>query len=59
MSRPFTGKSQKTKRQLLIIFYVQDLPSKPKYLVTFTVGVKQKRNIDAAVKKVYQSVLLS
>lgn len=29
----------------------EDLPSKPKYLVTFTVGVKQKRNIDAAVKK--------
>ncbi|KAJ8569740.1 hypothetical protein K7X08_006317 [Anisodus acutangulus] len=29
----------------------EDLTSKPKYLVTFTVGVKQKHNIDAAVKK--------
>ncbi|KAK4376929.1 hypothetical protein RND71_003225 [Anisodus tanguticus] len=30
---------------------LKDLTSKPKYLVTFTVGVKQKHNIDAAVKK--------
>ncbi|XP_015074874.1 uncharacterized protein LOC107018811 [Solanum pennellii] len=29
----------------------EDLSSKPKCLVTFTVGVKQKHNIDAAVKK--------
>lgn len=28
-----------------------DLQSKPRYLVTFTVGYKQKNNIDAAVKK--------
>lgn len=31
---------------------LQDLTSKPKYLVTFTVGYDQKKNIDAAVKKV-------
>lgn len=30
----------------------QDLTKKPKYLVTFTVGLDQKYNIDAAVKKV-------
>lgn len=29
----------------------EDLTIKPKYLVTFTVGVDQKNNIDAAVKK--------
>ncbi|XP_028776544.1 uncharacterized protein LOC114733278 isoform X1 [Neltuma alba] len=29
----------------------EDLTSKPKYLVTFTVGYDQKKNIDAAVKK--------
>ncbi|MCD7457108.1 hypothetical protein HAX54_034181 [Datura stramonium] len=29
----------------------EDLTSKPKYLVTFTVGLKQKHSIDAAVKK--------
>jgi hypothetical protein len=29
----------------------EDLPSKPKYLVTFTVGYDQKANINAAVKK--------
>lgn len=29
----------------------EDLTSKPRYLVTFTVGYDQKRNIDAAVKK--------
>ncbi len=33
-------------------WYLQDLTIKPKYLVTFTVGVDQKNNIDAAVKKV-------
>lgn len=39
---------------LLIIFLcdAKDLPVKPKYLVTFTVGYAQKKNIDAAVKKV-------
>ncbi|XP_073150616.1 uncharacterized protein [Henckelia pumila] len=29
----------------------KDLKKKPKYLVTFTVGLNQKNNIDAAVKK--------
>ncbi|XP_019176468.1 PREDICTED: uncharacterized protein LOC109171848 [Ipomoea nil] len=29
----------------------EDLPFRPKYLVTFTVGYNQKNNIDAAVKK--------
>ncbi|CAM8980609.1 unnamed protein product [Rhodiola kirilowii] len=29
----------------------EDLTTKPKYLVTFTAGVGQKKNIDAAVKK--------
>ncbi|KAF3613712.1 putative SAGA-associated factor 29 -like protein isoform X1, partial [Capsicum annuum] len=29
----------------------EDLIIKPRYLVTFTVGIKQKSNIDAAVKK--------
>ncbi|XP_024029497.1 uncharacterized protein LOC21403478 [Morus notabilis] len=29
----------------------EDLTSKPRYLVTFTVGYDQKKNIDAAVKK--------
>ncbi|XP_022846405.1 uncharacterized protein LOC111369158 [Olea europaea var. sylvestris] len=29
----------------------EDLKQKPKYLVTFTVGLEQKNNIDAAVKK--------
>ncbi|KAL6979339.1 hypothetical protein U1Q18_021003 [Sarracenia purpurea var. burkii] len=29
----------------------EDLTNKPKYLVTFTVGLDQKNNIDAAVKK--------
>lgn len=29
----------------------EDLPKKPKYLVTFTVGYNQRSNIDAAVKK--------
>ncbi|KAL5997396.1 hypothetical protein ACLOJK_008326 [Asimina triloba] len=29
----------------------EDLTTKPKYLVTFTVGYAQKKNIDAAVKK--------
>lgn len=33
-------------------WYFQDLTKKPKYLVTFTVGLDQKYNIDAAVKKV-------
>ncbi|KAG9146467.1 hypothetical protein Leryth_011754 [Lithospermum erythrorhizon] len=29
----------------------EDLKTKPKYLVTFTVGLDQKNNIDAAIKK--------
>ncbi|KMZ60818.1 Lysine ketoglutarate reductase trans-splicing related 1 [Zostera marina] len=33
----------------------EDLPVKPKYLVTFTVGYAQKKNIDAAVKKFSQN----
>jgi hypothetical protein len=37
---------------------LQDLPSKPKYLVTFTVGYAQKANIDAAVKKVKEMKLI-
>lgn len=32
----------------------QDLKTKPKYLVTFTVGLDQRNNVDAAVKKVTQ-----
>lgn len=32
--------------------HLQDLPIRPKYLVTFTVGFDLKHNIDAAVKKV-------
>lgn len=32
----------------------QDLKKKPKFLVTFTVGLDQWKNIDAAVKKVKQ-----
>lgn len=37
---------------LLRSLIVQDLNKKPKYLVTFTVGFDQRKNIDAAVKKV-------
>ncbi|KAK4762332.1 hypothetical protein SAY86_008100 [Trapa natans] len=29
----------------------EDLTSQPKYLVTFTVGYEQRRNVDAAIKK--------
>jgi hypothetical protein len=36
---------------------LQDLKKKPKYLVTFTVGINQKKNIDAAVKKVLKCVI--
>ncbi|KAF3630533.1 putative cytochromeB1-like [Capsicum annuum] len=36
----------------------EDLIIKPRYLVTFTVGIKQKSNIDAAVKKGYQRWVL-
>ncbi|KAA3462665.1 reverse transcriptase [Gossypium australe] len=36
--------------------YDYDLTSKPKYLVTFTVGYDQRKNIDAAVKKVSLSL---
>lgn len=42
-------------RELSNIFWnFQDLKKKPKYLVTFTVGVNQKNNINEAVKKVSQ-----
>lgn len=34
------------------MFIHQDLTSEPRYLVTFTVGIGQKANINAAVKKV-------
>lgn len=34
---------------------MQDLTIKPRYLVTFTVGIAQKNNIDAAVKKFSES----
>jgi hypothetical protein len=37
---------------LKFLFNIQDLPFKPKYLVTFTVGIAQKENINRAVKKV-------
>lgn len=36
----------------MLFWDVQDLPFKPKYLVTFTVGYDQKNNINAAVQKV-------
>ena len=35
---------------------MQDLKKKPKYLVTFTVGLDQMHNINAAVKKVLKHV---
>lgn len=38
-----------------LVGFLQDLTIKPKYLVTFTVGYAQKKNIDAAVKKVLLS----
>ncbi|GJN16602.1 hypothetical protein PR202_gb03606 [Eleusine coracana subsp. coracana] len=40
-----------TMKVLYRIFQCQDLPFKPKYLVTFTVGISQKDNINRAVKK--------
>ncbi|CAL5436069.1 unnamed protein product [Camellia sinensis] len=36
---------------LIIVGDKQDLTMKPKYLVTFTVGLDQRNNIDAAIKK--------
>lgn len=36
----------------LWLWHVQDFTIRPRYLVTFTVGYDQKKNIDAAVKKV-------
>ena len=36
---------------------LQDLEKKPKYLVTFTVGIKQRNNINAAVKKVIKAAI--
>ncbi|CBI33098.3 unnamed protein product, partial [Vitis vinifera] len=35
----------------LVVKLPKDLTIKPKYLVTFTVGCDQKKNVDAAVKK--------
>lgn len=45
------------KTSLIWLFFfcwrnLQDLPIKPKYLITFTVGYDQRYNIDAAIKKV-------
>jgi hypothetical protein len=42
-----------------LIFTIQDLPFKPKYLVTFTVGIAQKENINRAVKKVILPIALA
>ena len=36
----------------------QDLREKPKYLLTFTVGIKQKEYVDECVKKVCSMNLL-
>ncbi|KAL2965497.1 hypothetical protein AAZX31_16G064500 [Glycine max] len=36
-------------------WHLQDLRIKLKYLVTFTLGLDQKDNIDAAVKKFYEN----
>lgn len=35
-----------------IFLNLQDLKKKPKYLVVFTVGLDQRKNIDESVKKV-------
>ena len=43
---------------LKFILNIQDLPFKPKYLVTFTVGIAQKENINRAVKKVILPIVL-
>ncbi|KAG2663284.1 hypothetical protein I3760_16G021200 [Carya illinoinensis] len=37
---------------------VQDLKKKPKYLVTFTVGLDQRNNIDEAVKKFSEDFMI-
>ena len=37
------------------LWNLQDLQKKPKYLVTFTVGIDQRNNINAAVKKVIKA----
>ncbi|XP_062098949.1 uncharacterized protein LOC133804840 [Humulus lupulus] len=37
---------------------MHDLKKKPKYLMTFTVGLDQKNNIDAAVKKLYEDFMI-
>lgn len=39
----------------LFSFFPQDMKKKPRYLATFTVGYKQRYNIDACVKKVDSS----
>jgi hypothetical protein len=36
---------------------MQDLKKKPKYLLTFTVGLDQRNNINAAVKKVIKGTI--
>ncbi len=36
---------------------LKDLEKKPKYLVTFTVGINQRNNINAAVKKVIKAAI--
>ncbi|KAK7850911.1 hypothetical protein CFP56_043461 [Quercus suber] len=36
----------------------EDLQKKPKYLVTFTVGIDQRNNIDAAVKKFSEDFMI-
>lgn len=40
------------KHKWYVLFYYQDIRKKPKYLVTFTVGLAQEENINKAVKKV-------
>ncbi|RZC92483.1 hypothetical protein C5167_041824 [Papaver somniferum] len=40
-----------TMRIIVTLITGTDLTIRPKYLVTFTVGIKQKSNVDAAVKK--------
>lgn len=43
---------------LMCDFVIQDLPEKPKYLLTFTVGIKQKEYVDLCIKKVRSMNLL-
>jgi len=46
------GSVHEQVHQILTVWLSQDPISKPKYLVTFTVGYDQRDNINAAVKKV-------